>query len=149
MCAVSFCQDGRIQDLRLALDCASERLGTAEAAAEALRQREATLRTELRAVRAVRDRPLAHGTLPSLHTGGRSTEFRDGGKDTMQVLFTKRTNRGLILVAPTSSRVATHWHISRRVCLWPGPGMSCVTYACPSLSLSVHLMLHHTSRRTG
>ena len=80
-------QDENNLELQLALDRATKRSFAAEAAVEALRQREATLRTELRAVRAVQNRPLAHGTLPSSHLGGRSTDYRDGAKDVMQVLF--------------------------------------------------------------
>ncbi len=81
-------QDGRVRALQLALDRATERLGEAEAAAEALREREAALRDELRGARAVREQPLAYGDLPPSRTRRRSTEFRDGGMDMMQVLST-------------------------------------------------------------
>jgi len=63
------------------------RLVTAEAVVDALRDREAALRAELRAARVVREQPLAHGALPASLTRGRTSEFRDhdGGMDMTQV----------------------------------------------------------------
>ena len=71
-------QDERLQTLQLALDRAKERSGAVEAAVKAQREREAALRAELRAVRAVRERTLSRGDVPPSRHAGRGTAHREG-----------------------------------------------------------------------